>query len=242
MSGQLTVDDCWFYHVMDLPGVGTIDHFGSWDLRGRFDEYTGRVPLAGKTFVDVGTASGFLSFEAEKRGATVTSFDVPSGDVVNIDPAQNVTAKRSEISKLHNSYLLAHHLLKSKARMVYGDALTLSQHVEPHDVVLVAQMLVHVRDPIAVLEQATKVARETIIVTEGMFESKEPIARFYGATYPGLNAWWHLSTTLYRQVFSLYGFEVTSISSSTYQCNHPASAGMQAVGTIVAERRQAKAE
>jgi 2-polyprenyl-3-methyl-5-hydroxy-6-metoxy-1,4-benzoquinol methylase len=70
------IEDCWFYHVMDLPGLGTVNHFGRWDLRGRFDEYTGFIPVAGRTLVDVGSASGFLTFEAEKRGAVVTSFDV----------------------------------------------------------------------------------------------------------------------------------------------------------------------
>jgi 2-polyprenyl-3-methyl-5-hydroxy-6-metoxy-1,4-benzoquinol methylase len=43
------------------------------------------TPIAGKTLLGVGTASGFLTFEAEKRGAQVTNFDVPSGDTANID-------------------------------------------------------------------------------------------------------------------------------------------------------------
>jgi hypothetical protein len=40
------VDDCAFYHVIDLPGVGTTD--GGWDLRGRVDDYLGHVDFAGK--------------------------------------------------------------------------------------------------------------------------------------------------------------------------------------------------
>lgn len=89
---------------MDLPGLGTVSHPGSWDLRGRFDEYVGHTRLSGKTLIDVGTASGFLTFEAEKRGAIVTSFDVPSGDTINIDPRADAAAKRAEITKLHNSF------------------------------------------------------------------------------------------------------------------------------------------
>jgi 2-polyprenyl-3-methyl-5-hydroxy-6-metoxy-1,4-benzoquinol methylase len=95
---------------MDLPSLGTVNHFGSWDLRGRFDEYTGFVPIAGKTLVDVGSASGFLSFEAEKRGAVVTSFDVASGDIVNVDPTTDAASARKETTNLHNSYRLAHEL------------------------------------------------------------------------------------------------------------------------------------
>lgn len=59
---------------MDLPGLGT--QGGSWDLRGRFADYTANVDLRGKTVLDVGSASGFLTFEAERAGATVTSYDV----------------------------------------------------------------------------------------------------------------------------------------------------------------------
>ena len=50
-----------------------------WDLRGRFDEYIGGVDVAGKSVLDIGTATGFLSFEAEKRGARVVSFDMEKG-------------------------------------------------------------------------------------------------------------------------------------------------------------------
>ena len=38
----------------------------------------GHVSLARRTVLDVGTASGFRSFEAERNGAIVTSFDADS--------------------------------------------------------------------------------------------------------------------------------------------------------------------
>jgi hypothetical protein len=231
------IEDCWFYHVMDLPGLGTVDHFGSWDLRGRFDEYTGFIPFAGKTLVDVGSASGFLTFEAEKRGAVVTSFDVAAVDMVNVDPKTDAAAKRDEITKLHNGYRLAHHLLGSCASMVYGDARELSRYVGPHDIVLIGQMLVHVRDPLAVLEQACKVARETVIIAEGSFESDAPLACFWGAQFPGTNSWWHLSTGFYRDALSIFGFTLKSATQSTYLCNHPAASGLQQIWTLVAEKQ-----
>jgi 2-polyprenyl-3-methyl-5-hydroxy-6-metoxy-1,4-benzoquinol methylase len=70
-----TLDECFFYHTMDLPKFGLVH--GHWDLRGRFEEYVGGVEVSGKSVLDIGTATGFLSFEAEKRGATrVLSFDM----------------------------------------------------------------------------------------------------------------------------------------------------------------------
>src|SRR5258708_12202619 len=67
--------DCFFYHTMDLPSFGEVR--GQWDLRGRFNEYIGDVDLTGKSVIDVGAATGFLSFAAEKSGAArVLSFDI----------------------------------------------------------------------------------------------------------------------------------------------------------------------
>src|SRR4051794_22516720 len=72
-----SMTDCLFYHVMDIPHFGTT--VGDWDLRGRFDDYIGGVSISGKTVLDIGTSSGFLTFEAEKRSAAeVVSVDVRS--------------------------------------------------------------------------------------------------------------------------------------------------------------------
>src|SRR6516165_11122315 len=65
---------CYFYQSMEQPGFGL--QRGEWDLRGRFDEYIGHVDLAGARVLDVGCASGYLSFSAERSGvADVYSFD-----------------------------------------------------------------------------------------------------------------------------------------------------------------------
>jgi 2-polyprenyl-3-methyl-5-hydroxy-6-metoxy-1,4-benzoquinol methylase len=78
MTDQIpSITDCRFYHAMDLPQIGFVQ--GGWDLRGRFDDYIGGVRLKDRSVLDVGAASGFLSFEAEQRGArSVTSFNAAS--------------------------------------------------------------------------------------------------------------------------------------------------------------------
>ena len=235
------LEECWFYHVMDLPQLGTVNHFGSWDLRGRFADYTCHVDVRGKTFLDIGAASGFLSFEAERHGAIVTSFDVATGDEVNVDAGTPAAAKRDEVVRMQNGYWLAHRLLDSRARAVYGDAMQLSQLVEPHDVVILGQILVHMREPIALLEQAAKVAKETLIIAEGSFHSKHPTARYWGTIYPGLNSYWHLSDRLYAECLNQYGFDIKRVRQDRYRCNHPASEGMAEIWTFVAQRRRARA-
>jgi hypothetical protein len=68
------VGDCYFYHTMELPGYGVIN--GEWDLRRGVDEYLGEVLFAGQRVLEIGPASGFLTFEMEKRGAEIISVEV----------------------------------------------------------------------------------------------------------------------------------------------------------------------
>ena len=82
--------DCIWYHSMTLPGFGEIA--GQWDLRGEYGAYTGNVDMAGKSVLDIGTASGFLSFEAEAAGASeIVSFDM---DTAERSPRTTIVALR----------------------------------------------------------------------------------------------------------------------------------------------------
>src|SRR5258705_11847467 len=82
------LEDCFFYHAMELPGLGLVP--AHWDLRGRFDDYVGGVEVAGKSVLDIGAATGFLSFEAEKRGASrVVSFGMRDARQQSFFPFKN---------------------------------------------------------------------------------------------------------------------------------------------------------
>jgi hypothetical protein len=58
-----SIDCCYFYHAIDIPGVGTISR--NWDLRQGLDKYLGGVEFMGKRVLDVGCANGILSFYAK---------------------------------------------------------------------------------------------------------------------------------------------------------------------------------
>lgn len=226
------VDDCYFYHSMDIPGIGPVR--GDWDLRGRFDEYTGHVPMAGKTVLDVGAASGFLSMEAEQRGAIVTSFDADGSHQYQFLPnATGTEVFPLAFKKMRNSYLLAHRAFRSKARAIYGDIYKLSELAPPSDIVLVAQILVHLNNPLEVIRQASLLAKERLIIAEGSFDANQPLAVFLGT--PPLS-WWHFSNALYRQTLDMLGFRVIQESKSAYICNDPRYPPSVDVWTFVAER------
>src|SRR5690349_11709746 len=116
------VDDCHFYHSLDLPGIGVVE--GMWDLRGRFDDYVGGVDLKNKSVLDVGTANGFLTFEAEKRGAReVVSFDIGDAGLQHLlpfkdslyytDHASWCAQMNANWERWRNGYWLAHRLNES---------------------------------------------------------------------------------------------------------------------------------
>jgi hypothetical protein len=200
---------------MDLPGLGTVT--GHWDLRGRFDDYVGAVPLSGRTVLDVGTASGFLSFEAEKRGAIVTGFDADHVSRYQHVPSKNKPDHSAGFPMMRSGYWLAHAAHKSNTKVIYGDIYQLSEQVPTHDVVLIGQILVHLRDPLEVLRQASLVAKESLVVTEGSFHSDQPVSRFLGSEQ-NWYSWWHLSDELYRRWLALLGFEMVSVTQNKFIC------------------------
>jgi len=100
-------------------------------------------------------------------------------------------------------------------------------------VVIVGQILVHLRDPFGALEQIARCTADTLVIAEGMFDHSDPIAAYLGATTPF--SCFHSSTTIYRQFLPKVGFEIISIKPGKYRCvRHEKD---EAVWTLVARRR-----
>jgi SAM-dependent methyltransferase len=237
---ESTAADCAFYHSINLPISGP--QTGEWDLRGRFDDYTGHVPLAGKTVLDVGTASGFLTFEAEQRGATVTSFDVAHPGQWATLPFPDIEPSLAgrDLERQKNSYWLAHREFGSKAQCVYGDVYDLSPELAgSFDVALVGQTLVHLRDAISALAAVASVCRETLVVVEGSLEGEYPVAWLCArAARPDLDyVWYQYSHGWYREVLAILGFLSVEITTDVYRCNHPLHEREIELATVVATRR-----
>lgn len=239
------IEDCLFYHTVELPGHGVIDQGLGWDLRGRFSDYLGNIDVKGKTFLDVGAASGYISFEAEKQGAIVTSFDLDTGLRRQPVPKQSVGDLKSFLEQseamykqIKNSYWLSHAALKSKAKVFYGNIYQFPDDFGPFDIVFLGQVLVHVRDPIGALINAASVCEDHLVITEGSFDSEQPLAVFLSAPESqNFDAWWHLSTKLYHDILEILGFEVVSITKHVYSDTHPHLAAQPVdIPTIVAKR------
>lgn len=164
------VEDCYFYHTMDVPGFGTVN--GEWDLRGSVGTYLGNFDFAGKRVLDVGAASGILSFYIEAQGAEVVSFDLSDDydwDIVPFDKNDNEamrSERRSHLRKINNGYWFCHKAFNSSAKMVNGVVYDMPVNIGPVDVSVFGSILLHLRDPFLALENAARLTKETIIVSD----------------------------------------------------------------------------
>ncbi len=171
--------DCHFYHAFEIPGYGLVP--GDWDLRDGVDEYLGHIDVAGKRVFELGTADGFFTFEMERRGAEVVSYDLSPDDRWDVvpfarspDPGNRsldgdwvlLDTYSDAITTLNNAYWLAHRAFRSNAKMVHGDVYSIPAGIGTVDISTVGAVLLHTRDPFRVLEGISKLTRDSIVVTE----------------------------------------------------------------------------
>lgn len=209
---SVSFEDCAFYHVIDMPGVGTVG--GQWDLRGRVDEYLGNVNLAGKRVLEIGPASGFLTVEMERRGADVVGVEVtdePGWDFVPY-PAQvldPVMAPRRDIMrKVKNSFWFTHAAHHSRAKLYYGDVYNLPAEIGFFDTAVMTAVLLHTRCPLSIVEQCAK-RSSAVIITDRFFSDIEgqPVCRLNATVEnQAWDAWWQFSTRLFSQFLAVMGF------------------------------------
>lgn len=225
------LSSCVFYHTMDLPGYGIQE--GPWDLRGRFSDYIGNVSCAGKRLLDVGCASGFLSFSAEEEGAReVVSFDMDRGERQHLLPFHEKEYYRDHaawevkqsayITRWHNAYWLSHRVKGSKARVVHGDIYDITADIGTFDIVLVCAVLEHLSDPIRALASVARRCSQTLVISTELLNTEEPTARFSGnAGRPDVDyVFWVYSLGVYRHVLKMLGFDIVRVVTKKFRYTH----------------------
>lgn len=79
-----------WYHVIDL-GDGLITP-GTFDIRPHIDAYGLAASMDGQRALDIGTANGYFAFEMAKRGADVTTVELPTITDIDHFPGESKTA------------------------------------------------------------------------------------------------------------------------------------------------------
>jgi SAM-dependent methyltransferase len=230
---------------MDLPGFGVIQ--GHWDLRGHFEDYISAVVVNSKSVLDVGTATGFLSFEAERMGASrVVSFDMsdvrqqtflPFKDKLYFRDHERWAAQYgAEIEMWKNAYWLSHRLLHSRAEVFYGNIYQLPRQLGQFDIAIVGAVLEHLSDQVSALASIARLTRETLVLVTPVLETEEPVARFEArANNPGADyTWWTYSVGVYREVLGMLGFRIERITRASYL--HVYDGRLEERPTLVASR------
>jgi hypothetical protein len=223
--------DCYFYHTMEIPGYGLVE--GEWDLRAGAESYLGGVDFRGRRVLEVGTASGFLCFAMEQRGAEVVAFDlsaehapdlVPAPDA---DPARRLADHREHVRRLTNGFWLCHRAFASRARAAYGSVYAIPERIGPVDVATFGCVLLHLRDPLLALAQALRLVLQTAVVTEPVVvrsRLKRALLRRLGPALllfprPGKanpeTTWWVLTPELVQALLGLLGFEASRVTYHT---------------------------
>ncbi len=227
------IEDCCFYHTIDLPGHGTVE--GPWDIRAGVDDYLGHVDLRGRSVLELGPASGFMTFQMEARGASVVCYDLSPGqdwDVIPYagrDASIEMAEMRREIGRINNSFWLSHRLLGSRARMVHGHAYDLPADLGTFDVCLLGSILLHLRDPFLAMQRALALTRETAIVTD-MLPRSDFLPRGLRRLLPGIlrqpvtgfapdpvsqrptDTWWKLHPEIVQRYLGVLGFGETVVT------------------------------
>ncbi len=74
--GHENLEPYWWYHTVDL-GNGLLTP-GCYDYRSSLSAFGFPDDMQGMSVLDVGSATGFFAFEFERRGAAVTSVEIPA--------------------------------------------------------------------------------------------------------------------------------------------------------------------
>jgi hypothetical protein len=151
---------------------------------------------------------------------------------------QRVEEIKHYTRRMKNSYWLAHQALQSNAKAHYGNIYAMPEALGRFDVVVVAQILVHLRDPIQALVSAARLCDDTLVITEGMPDWPTPVALFYPTPERAdlSQSWWGLSVGMHRRLLRFLGFGVVSVTKSLHRCTVPGMRTMHKVTTIVARR------
>jgi SAM-dependent methyltransferase len=163
--------ECSFFHTMDVPGYGTVQ--GQWDLREAVPEYVGNVDFRGKRVLDIGAASGFLTFYAERQGADVVAFDLSEHQTWDMVPFPgehdaNAQSLKSAIKRVNNSFWFCHRAYGSNAQVVYGTVYDIPNNLGVVDISIFGCVLLHLRDPFLALQKALRLTGEKVVITESM--------------------------------------------------------------------------
>jgi tRNA (mo5U34)-methyltransferase len=207
----------YWYHTIDLGG-GLVTP-GLYDYRETISSFPFPSDMSGMNVLDVGPATGFFSFEFERRGARVSAMELPSLRDLDRFPGQSVESSLARIERMifpDSVNGLSQHRRGDNEREVYRCLLEapfefckarLGSKVERRfsaiynpdvggdfDLVFVGDVLVHTLYPLKALAALAPLCRGSLIFAQVLPPGpQEPPAMLYtGGDDPNEDevSWW----------------------------------------------------
>ena len=245
---DIELADCDFYHASTLADGTVIP--GPWDLRGGESNYLGNIDVAGDRVLELGPATGALTFYMEDEGAEVVGFDVGFDVCGDMLPMPGLDLKRQQedyvrvITPVQNSWWYLHKDRKSNAKVAYGNIYRLPGDFGTFDTSLFGAILLHLRDPFLAMQQAAARTTRRIVVTDALQDPSlnpdDNLLRFASAGFENLTIWWTLTPGTIQRMLRHLGFDrqTTTFSSYKHYLGHDMSRDPIDIPmfTVVAER------
>lgn len=213
-------EQCLFYHSVDQSAGHEAIH-GTWDLRPSVDAYLGHVDLAGRSVLEIGPASGFLSFHMEKQGAEVTTLEPPMKHLWDVVPLSGFDVEgwrmqfKENIVGVRNSFWYLHHLNRSSVRMIEANPEAIPQELGSFDIGVLAAVLLHCRSPFSLIESLSRRVSKTMIITD-LYDAtlgEEPLCKLIPRpTIRQVDTWWSFSPAFIVNALGVLGFEQAQVS------------------------------
>ena len=213
----------YWYHTIDL-GDGLVTP-GDYDYRSSLPLFQFPEDMRGMTVLDVGSATGFFAFEFERRGATVTSVELPS--IADWDMPVGADAAMTDLMAFHEvgsveevqhfhldgPFDFCRKLLHSQVRRCHSTIYDLSPEklgTAGFDLVYVGDVLLHTVSPFEALARVAPLVRGTLIIAQGLPEvaGDMPVMQWAGGDSPTCDSrtWFHPNKACLTQMLTRLGF------------------------------------
>jgi len=241
---ERTVNDrslCDFYHTVELAD-GSLTN-AQWDLRGRVEEYLGEVDFSSKSVLEIGPASGFLSFHMEKEGAKVTCVEPPIETFWDLVPRTGVDLQAlkikfgEHIQRIRSSFWYLHTSYQSKVQLYEANAYDLPTELGQFDIGLLGSILLHCSCPVRMIESVSRRVENTMIICDTYHEhlGSGPVCSLLPSMDNStIDTWWLFTPQFFVNYLGVLGFSRSRIVRHRQLI--VATNAMQEMFTVVANR------